>query len=377
MRSFEPFHFMHWAKTWVGRVPFCLGSSGVTPPAEGEFDPWKGVGLSSPTENYFGDLELRRAVAQMHRVDVNSILISEGTSLANATAIPVLAPAGSRVLVEAPTYPVLAELPRFSGAQVERLARRPERNWEPDLDEIRELTEPSRSGLRPPVSLVVLTRLHNPSGADLSSEFLAGLALLAEERGFFVLVDEVFFPFLEDATPAHRYSSRFVSTGSVTKAFGFGDLRVGWVVGATDVIRAIGEYSFYLQVDGAHRAQAAGIRVIQAQEALLERSRRVARAGREIVDSWIASRGDVSWVRPAGGITGFVRFEGEMHTASLATHLREERGVNLAEGEFFGMSGWARICYGGSPESLRRGLSVLGEVLDERARRGTKAPTLA
>jgi DNA-binding transcriptional MocR family regulator len=144
-------------------------------------------------------------------------------------------------------------------------------------------------------------------------------------------------------------------------------LRIGWVIGAPEVLRPIQEFSFYVQVDGAHGAQRVGARVIAERERLLARSRAIAARGRAIVDEWIGSRGDVSWVAPAGGITGFVRFERMRETSELAARLREREGVNIAEGEYFSHPGWARISFGGEETKVREALRRIGTALDEVA----------
>jgi aspartate/methionine/tyrosine aminotransferase len=361
MRSPTPFQFMHWAKTWVGQVPYCLGASGVCEPSREEFDPGPTSILSSA--NYFGAPDLRAAIGEMHGVGVDHVLVAEGASGANYFALSVIAGPDDRILVEFPTYPVIEEIPRFHRAEVTRIARRPEHGWQPRMEEIRALVE--RPGK--PVAAIVLTRLHNPSCVDLAPSFLRELARYAEERRFVVLLDEVYLDFVEGATPGHKLSRRFISTGSLTKVWGFGPLRVGWVIGAPEVLRPIQEFSFYVQVDGAQVAQRLGVRVIADRQRWLARSRAIAARGRAIVDDWIRGRGDVSWVGPAGGITGFVRFEQVSETTDLAARLREREGVNIAEGEYFGHPGWARISFGGEESNLREALRRIGSVLDEVA----------
>ncbi len=352
---------MHWAKTWVGQVPYCLGASGVHMPSPEEFDP--GPMDLSPSTNYFGAPELRSAIAQMHGVGVDHVLVSGGTSLANYTALSVIAGPEDRILVESPTYPVIAEIPRFHRAEVVPIARRPEDGWCLRLDEVEAAL--GRGGK--PAAALVLTRLHNPSCVDLDDSFLRELAHLAEERRFVVLFDEVYLDFVAGVTPAHRLSRRFVSTGSLTKAYGFGPLRVGWAIGAPEILRPMQEFSLYLQVDGAQSSQRVGVRVIEARERILARSRAIAARGRAIVDEWIRGRDDVSWVPPAGGINGFVRFERLRETSELAARLRERDEVNIAKGEFFGHPGWARISFGGEESNVREALRRLGRALDESA----------
>jgi len=210
-----------------------------------------------------------------------------------------------------------------------------------------------------------LTRLHNPSGVELDPRFLSDLAALAEAHDFAVLFDEVYLDFVPEAVPAHRLSPRFVTTGSLTKAYGFGGLRVGWVVGAPQWLRPMQELSFYLQVNGSYLAQAQGISVLEHRDLILARSRGIAARGRSIVEEWVRGRGDVNWTAPAGGITAMVRLARIRNTAEFAARLRETAGVNVAEGEHFAMPGWVRISFGVDEPKLREGLRRIGLALDD------------
>jgi aspartate/methionine/tyrosine aminotransferase len=292
------------------------------------------------------------------------VLVSDGTSLANFNVLAALAGPGDGVLVETPAYAALRSIPRFLGARVDPLPRRPEEDWIPRLDAVER-----RAGDRslPPLRAVVLSRLHNPTGADLPAAFLRELAALAERHDFHALFDEVYLDFLPDAAGAHSFSPRFLSTSSLTKVYGFGGLRVGWVLGDPATLAPIKELSFYLAVDGAAAAQATAVRVLAERPRFLERARAVAERGRKIVGEWAGGRPDVRWSRPAGGLVAFLELPAVADTRAFAAGLRLRQGVNVAEGEHFGMPGWIRVCHGGPPEILREGLRRIGDALDEQA----------
>jgi aspartate/methionine/tyrosine aminotransferase len=310
--------------------------------------------------NYFGLSAFREAVAAAHGVGPDSVLASEGTSLANYTVLTALAGPGDRLLVETPTYPILQEIPRFHGARVERLPRRPEDGWLPRLEDIARSAEAGDGRL----AAVVLTRLHNPTGRELPAAFLEGLADLAARHDFHVLLDEVYLDFLEDPRPGHRFSPRFISTGSLTKVYGFGPLRAGWIVADPATLAPIEEFSFYLAVDGATPSQLAAVRALATRERLRARARSLAERGLAILDEWLRSRTDVEGTRPDGGIVAFLHLSRVPDTARFAARLLQAREVNVAPGEFFGAKGWIRVCVGVPPETLREGLRRLGEALD-------------
>ena len=110
---------MHWAKRSEA-IPWNLSGSGAPSPPWTE-EPGLLVFDRDPLSSV-GDLHgfpaLREAIAAAHGVLADSVLVADGTSLANYAALSVLAAPGERVLVETPTYRALAGIPRFHGAEV-------------------------------------------------------------------------------------------------------------------------------------------------------------------------------------------------------------------------------------------------------------------
>lgn len=359
MRSPRPFELMHWAKLTLEDAPYPLGGSGTPSPGPEESPPTLPVAAGFSSQGDRGGLPgLRSAVARAYDTPEDHVLVSDGASLANYTALAALAGPGDRVLVETPTYSSLSGIPRFHGATVLPLPRSPEKAWQPALDDVRAAAD---SG---PLSAVVLTRLHNPSGVDVSVSFLAGLAELAEQLDFHVLLDEVYLAFVPDAVPGFRYSARFLSSGSLTKVQGFGGLRVGWILGDPTVLRTLREVSYHLAVNASAPSQLLGAAVLAENDRWLARARSLAAEGRAVLEEWIAGRDDVSWIPPPGGWNAFLRLELVSDTASFARRLRAEHGVALAPGELFGVPGWVRISCSAPLPLLREALRRTGAALD-------------
>lgn len=366
MRSPPPFELMHWAKRSLGPAPYPLGRSGTPSPSSEEFEAVVGRGSTPPTWAHcfssIGDEggvpDLRAAIGNAYGVGPDQVLVSDGTSLANYSALAGLAGPGDRILVEAPTYPALAEIPAFAGANVLGLERRVENGWCPSLDDI------EVAAGNGPLAAVVLSRLHNPSGADLPSEFLEGLATLAERRDFLVMLDEVYLDFLHDAVPGFRFSPRFLCTGSLSKVNGFGGLRIGWILAAPEIIGPLLELSYYLAVNASAPAQSIALQVLATNDHWLARARDRAERHRALITAWIESRPDVHWTPTAGGLNYFLRLDGVDDTKLFADRLLKEHGVALAAGEFFGRAGWVRISVGTREELLVEGLRRVGVALD-------------
>jgi len=349
---------MHWAKGPLESAEYPLGGSGTRPPSAGEWAAVLDAAVASSAGDEGGMPDLRAAIAATWDLPVEGVLVSNGASLANYTALTALAGRGDRVLVETPAYPALAEILRFHGARVVPWPRRPEEGWQPRMTELVDELE------RAPITGVVLTRLHNPSGADLAEPFLAELAGLADQHDFRVVMDEVYLEFLSRATPGFRFSPRFVSTGSLTKVQGFGGLRVGWILGDEATMRPLKELSYYLSVNSSAPSQALAVDILRDAGHWRDRARRLAAQGRAIFDEWIATRSDVTCVPPAGGLNAVLKLERVRDTATFARRLLARESVAVAAGEHFGLPGWIRVSFSPPPDVLREALRRLGRALD-------------
>ncbi|HSZ50149.1 MAG TPA: aminotransferase class I/II-fold pyridoxal phosphate-dependent enzyme, partial [Caulobacteraceae bacterium] len=108
-----------------------------------------------------------------------------GCSFSNHLAISALISPGDEALIEDPTYELLASTLACLGAQVRTFERRRSQDWRLDPEEV-------AARLTPRTRLVVLTNLHNPTGAMASEAHVREVAAAAAKVGACVLVDEVY-----------------------------------------------------------------------------------------------------------------------------------------------------------------------------------------
>jgi aspartate/methionine/tyrosine aminotransferase len=93
--------------------------------------------------------------------------------------------------------------------------------------------------------LVTIINPHNPTGRVLTLEELRGLANLAHKHNLCILADEVFCKFVFGGRRHITMASlpgmkdRSLVVNSVSKSFAMPGVRVGWVVGPSDILAAI------------------------------------------------------------------------------------------------------------------------------------------
>lgn len=291
---------------------------------------------------------LRSELARHYGGKPEDYIVTAGASEANFAICAALLEPGSAALVERPTYQPLEAIPRGLGAKVATVSRREEDGFRLTVDEV-EAAAPK--GLR----LLVLSNLNNPTGVPLEPEDVRGIADLAAERGFYVLVDEIFreLAFDHETPTIGGRNEHTIVTSSTSKFFGAGGLRIGWVRAAAPVRARVRGILDYLSVGPAGPSEAIALALFQNRSKTVARNRRLIEDGRRIAAEWAAASG-VDWREPVAHLA-FPRVGGD--TARLAEILLQEHETFIAPGESFGVGGRFRLNVGIPADVLREGLA--------------------
>lgn len=374
----RPFEYMAWAKSVPRGARYDLTASGISDVVDDPevMDDERAAGWSEGLDlrslgrrgdAEAGARELTEAVASRYDIDPSCVTVTLGSSTAIMQVLMALVRSGDHVVVERPTYEALRRAPEILGAMVSRLERKLEEGWAVVPERLAQL-------LTPRTRAVILTNLHNPTGASIDAKALHAIAELAARVGAMVLVDEVYLDYVwphGDGTiaPAATLARNTVSWSSATKAFGLWAARAGWVVTPDpDAARAIRAASDYLHVTPPVAASRLGARALGDSKALIDRAVARSDAGRKVVEAWMASQPRLAWVAPAGGLSGFVRLPTFMQDVAFCEHLRQSYDTQLVPGTMFEMPGFVRLSYGLDPSALEVALGHVASALDDLTR---------
>jgi len=208
---------------------------------------------------------------------------------------------GDEVLVEQPAYGPLLDVANYLGVRVKRLPRRFEARFAIGLEELERAISTS-------TRLIVLTNLHNPSGALLSGEMLQAIGKMAHRAGVRVLVDEVYLEMLFGKPAPYCFpignsiagasENPFIVTSSLTKVYGLSGLRCGWILAAPDLARRMWLLNDLFSATGAHPAERLSVMALSHLEQFRERARALLTANRALLDAFLDSRPDIECFRP-------------------------------------------------------------------------------
>jgi hypothetical protein len=298
-------------------------------------------------------------IAARYGVAPEQVIGTTGATSALALVLKALVAPGDNVIIERPRFDLLPMLARDAGATVTDLPRRAP-DYQVDAAELEAL-------IRPDTRLVILTQLHNPTGAALGAEALKTLAALARKTGVPILVDEVYADFLDGGVYAATAAPEFISVGSLTKVQGLFALKCGWAVASPQMTAKINAATPQGDYGVSKLAHAVAALVLESREAFDAHWRRLLADARPVVAEHVGRMlgdGLLEGDLPAQGCMYFPRVVGVDDTRALADWLWRKHRIVVPAGEFFGQPGHVRIGFGsGQPEALDRGLSRLGKAL--------------
>lgn len=358
--------YMEWAKT-RSQARYNLATSGITNVTMAEFPPIRADQLEI-THGGYGYQPLLDRVARHQGVPEDCVVTAAGTSMANHLAMAAVLAPGGEVLIEEPAYGPLVDVAKYLGARFKRVPRRFAAEFELDLSEL-------ESAVTSATRLIVLTNLHNPSGALIPAETLRRAGELAQQIGARVLVDEVYLEMLFDPNAPFAFrigqqlggENPFIVTNSLTKLYGLSGLRCGWIIATPELARRMWLLNDLFAATAAHVPELMSTTAFDHLDELRERSRSLLAANRRLMNAFLDAREDLECFRPPGGTVFFPRLTSGQPDAFFQL-LREKYETTVVPGSFFEMPQHFRIGIGGATEELRAGLERLSAALDEFVR---------
>ncbi|MDB5910830.1 MAG: pyridoxal phosphate-dependent aminotransferase [Massilia sp.] len=364
------------ANAGMGRkdiLPFWVGESDQPTPAFIREATAKALidGETFYTHN-LGRQDLREALSdyltRLHGRPIGTGRLAIANSGVNAlmlVAQAVVSP-GDRVVVTAPVWPNVVEIPRILSARMETVALdRAQGRWRLDLDKL-------MAALTPGTRALFLNSPNNPTGWMLPAQDRAAILARCREYGIWLIADDVYerLSFAPPVLPASflqmaEDGDRVISTNSFSKAWRMTGWRLGWMVMPAALTPAMGVLLEYNTSCAPDFIQTAAVAALRDGEPHVVALRAELTAAKDQVLGGLRALPGVEAPEPDGGMYAFFRIAGCTDSVDLAKRLIAAAGLGLAPGGAFGAegAGWLRWCFAARPEKNAEGLRRLAAYL--------------
>jgi histidinol-phosphate aminotransferase len=284
------------------------------------------------SHRYPDEAAVRQQLADSLGVDASELIITNGSDELCYLIATVFLGEGRTAIIGDPCYQIDATVSAISGAG---LVRVPLRSGAHDLPEMARLAGDA--------DVVWLPSPHNPTGvACLPSQLEDFLAQVPESC--MVVLDEAYRAF---ADPTHRADTvRLLRTfpnllvqRTLSKDWALAGLRVGYGLGAADVIEALGRTRPPFSVN---RMALSAVQATFGEDAWRSMSVARVREGRALLEAELESLGIEYLPSQANFVAARIPF------SVLEPHL-DEAQLSVRPGEDLGLPGWVRISIGWAP----------------------------
>ena len=372
--KYQPFVMERWQSTYEHRVRFNLSESGVHPLAVAELlsladleldalDVQLGYGQSN------GSDELRVLIADLYPGATDaSVLVTTGGAEANITAFWQVMEPGSSAAVMLPNYMQIPGLIESFGARIHPFHLVEENGWQPDLNELED-------GLRAGARFILITNPNNPTGAVLDDASVSGIVSLADRYGAWILADEVYRGAELDGPETPSFwgrTDRVLVTNSLSKAYGLPGLRIGWVIGPTDMMESLWGRTDYTTIAPASLSDTLARVALQpaTRAKILARTRAILTRNFALLKRWMDGQaGRFVYRPPDAGAICYARYHSSINSTEFAETLRTEMDLLVVPGDHFGMDRYLRLGFGPPAPELEAALERMGAAFDAVERR--------
>jgi aspartate/methionine/tyrosine aminotransferase len=280
---------------------------------------------------------------------------------------------GDEVLYPSPGFPIYESQIEFLGGVAKPYGFIPgARDFLLDFDAI-------EAAISPRTKLLIFNNLHNPTGAESTTEEIEALAELVLKHDLYVLADEAYW----DVRYAGRSRSiaalpgmreRTVILHTFSKKFAMTGWRLGAAIGPDDLIARIATLNVNQESCTTHFIQWAGVEALTGDQSGPREILRVLRERRDVAVDLLDQIPGVSCYRPETTFYLFPDVTGLMERKGLGTYdeLRraalEQTGVSFCTRLHFGRAlpgeerHYVRLAYSGiSAGLIREGLGRFAE----------------
>jgi aspartate aminotransferase len=320
-----------------------------------------------------GILPLRQAIAAQanawrapHLPEITSdeIIVSTGSKQSLYNACIALFGPGDDVLIPTPSWTSYYEMVTLARANSLPVHGDPARGFKVTADDLARHSTPNTKG-------VMLNSPCNPTGSVYDAAELRALFALGEERGWWMISDEIYVRIAYGAAAPRSLEvapsrERLVVVDGVAKAYAMTGWRIGWTITTKALAQSMSAFQSHTTSNAAAVSQHAALTALTNQA---EADRSIAgmvaefRARRDAALAALAEDSAIRVVRPDGAFYLFIEAPNASTDAdagtTFATHLLEKHNVAVVPGSAFLTPGWVRLSYAAASALVVEGVRRL------------------
>ncbi len=365
------FDLEKWYVKYEFSSKYNLSASGIKP---------NNLSYTSPDDNYKsipityspanGNAELIKIISEMNNVSTQEVLMTNGAIEAIFLTQMALMNKGDKLITVKPTYPALYQVAQDLGVEVIDWKLDFKNNFIPNLVDLENLVISHKP------KLLIINFPNNPTGTTISLDQLEKICFMCEKYNCYLLSDEIYKNLSindnskNEEINAYKFYKKSISINSLSKAYGFAGLRIGWMIANPDIIEICTNLRHYTSLCNNALGEHFAINILNNSEKYINESNDHAKKNYGILEKKLSlwnKKFKLEYVEPKAGVMIFVKIPQIKDTEDFCVRFESKTGILLLPGNKYGQDykQFFRMGFGGKTDDLIYCLDKLEIFLSE------------
>ncbi|MEM2937389.1 MAG: pyridoxal phosphate-dependent aminotransferase [Candidatus Bathyarchaeia archaeon] len=300
-----------------------------------------------------GEARLREALAEIHGVSADNIVITTGSKWAVFATMYLLLDKGDNVIIPSPHWTAYDLAAKSLGVDVKLIKTRLESNWEVNIEELEKLIDSK-------TKLMILNNPNNPTSKMMNEKVVEEMVSLANESGVKILADEVYADISFVKTKSLlEYEGEHIVVRSFSKTFAMTGWRIGYLIAEKALTDKIIKLNQITLTNVPVFIQEAALKALELRHQVIKAMRESYQKRADLAYK-ILSDTKLKFIKPEAPFYIFPKFDGlnsEMFSFNLL-----DKGVAVVPGTSFGdYPEHFRISLTAPDDEIEIGLKIIAE----------------
>jgi aspartate aminotransferase len=326
-----------------------------------------------------GIAELRSAISKVYKkaysleVSPDQVIVSNGAKHSLHNALAATVGPGDEVIIPTPYWVSYSDLVQMTGASYKLVPTTQAAGFKMSAAQL-------RAAVTPKSRLVMLNSPSNPTGAVYTRKELEALADVILESKLAVISDEIYEKLVYGDCRATCFATlrpglpeQTITISGVSKSYAMTGWRMGWAIGPSNVVKAMGNVQSQETSNPSSVSQYAALAALEGDQDCVEKMRREFETRRDLVCRRLNAMKGIGCPIPGGAFYAFFKVSDHFGRTIGSKKITDSSGfcqvaletahVNMVPGSAFGFEGYVRLSFAASRENLNGGMDRLEEML--------------
>ncbi|HET7010540.1 MAG TPA: aminotransferase class I/II-fold pyridoxal phosphate-dependent enzyme [Anaerolineales bacterium] len=222
--------------------------------------------------------------------------------------------------------------------------------------------------------VIIVNSPNNPSGVVYPESLISDLVAFCERKEIYLIFDDIYHKLVFDgktAPPAYRFATRDVDNGKlivvngISKLYGMTGFRIGWAIASRSIVEVMINVQAQTTSCPSLILQAGAEGALTGLQSIVEGLRLSIQNNRDLALRELGALPGAFTTRPEGTFYCLPDLRAyRQNSVELSEFLLRKALVVTVPGKEFGMEGYLRLSYSGSPKDVLEGIERIRWALD-------------